>query len=117
MPNIVVIVNEKNVEMSVLKELHKILGGSLTKIRTKISKGLPIVEKEIFDGKYEEKASLLRKLIFLISCTGLEVAVYELPEGDSFETSSVRNESLISIETLENILGYSDDELNRQLDM
>ncbi|PCM44861.1 hypothetical protein [Marinobacter sp. ANT_B65] len=117
MSNIVVVVNEKNVDVSVLKELHKILGGSLTKIRTEISKGLPIIEMEIFDSQYEEKASLLRRLIFLISCTGLKVRVYELPEGDSFETSSVRNESLISIETLENILGSSDDEMNRQLDM
>lgn len=117
MSNIVVVVNEKTVDVSVLKELHKILGGSLTGIRTAISKGLPIVEMEIFDNKYEEKASLLRKLISLTTSSKFGVEIFELPEGESFETSSVRNESLISIEILENILDSSDDEMDRQLDM
>jgi hypothetical protein len=117
MSNIVVVVNEKSVDVSVLKELHKILGGSLASIRTAISKGLPVVEMEIFDNQYEENASLLRKLICLIRNSGLRAVIYELPEGDSFEVSSVRNESLISIEILENILDSSDDEMERQLDM
>jgi hypothetical protein len=117
MSNIVVVVNERAVDVSVLKELHKILGGSLARIRTAISKGLPVVEMEIFDNQYEEKASLLRKLISLISRSDFGVEIYELPEGDSFESSSVRNESLISMEILKNILDSSDDEMDRQLDM
>ena len=115
MSNIVVVLKKSTVEMPVLKELHRILGGSLTGIRTAISKGLPIVEMDIFDNQYEEKAGLLRSLISLIKSSGLEVAIYELPEGDDFETSERRNESLINEDVLENILDSSDDEMDRQL--
>jgi|SRR5690554_1603674 len=117
MSNIVVVLKDKTVEVSVLKELHRILGGSLTTIRTAISKGLPLVEMEIFDNQYQEKASLLRKLISLIRSNGFEVEIYELPEGDSFETSDLLNESLINEDVLENILDSSDEEMDRQLDM
>lgn len=117
MSNIVVVLKESVVEISVLKELHKILGGSLTEIRTAISKGLPIVEMEIFDNQYEEKASLLRNLISLIRSSRFGVEVYELPEGNSFETSGLLNESLINEDILEQILDSSDEEMDRQLDM
>lgn len=117
MSNIVVVLKDKTVEVSVLKELHRILGSSLTAIRTAITNGLPIVEMEIFDNQYQEKANLLRKLISLIRSNGFEVEIYELPEGDSFETSDLLNESLINEDVLENILDSSDEEMDRQLDM
>lgn len=117
MSNIVVVLKNKTVEISILKELHRILGGSLNTIRTAISKGLPVVEMEIFDNKYQEKASLLRKMISFIRSNGVEVDIYELPEGDSFETSDSLRESLINEDVLENVLNSSDEEMDRQLDM
>lgn len=117
MSNIVVILKEKAIDVSVLKQLHKLLGGSLATIRTAISKGLPVVEMEIFDNQYQEKASLLRGLISLIRSSGFGVEIYELPEGDSFATSNVRDESLINEDVLENILDSSDEEIDRQSDV
>lgn len=117
MSNIVVILKESNIETSVLKDLYKIIGGPLTEIRTAISKGRPIIEMEIFDNQYEEKSKLLRKLISLIRSSGLEVDIFEIPEGDSFEASKARSESKISEDILENILDYSDDEIDCQLDI
>jgi len=117
MSNIVLVLKERSVEISVLKELHKLLGGSLADIRASISQGRPIVETEIFDNKYEEKAYLLRRVIDLIRINSIAVEVYELPEDDTFEESQSLNSSLINIEVLENILDSSDREMDRQLDV
>jgi len=117
MSNIVLVLREKSVDVSVLKELHKLLGGSLAKIRTAISNNQPIVEMEIFDSQYQEKSGLLRKLITLIRERDVGVDVYELPDGDTFEESGVLKKSSITIDILENILNFSDEEMNRQLDM
>lgn len=113
---IAVVVKKEASDVAVLKELHKLLGGSLMQIRSAISSGLPVVEMEIFNNQYEEKSDFLRSLISFIRRSEIDVDIYELPEGDCFETSSVREESLISEEILENILNSSDDEFNRQLD-
>ena len=111
MSNIVVVLSKKTIDVSVLKELHKILGGSLARIRTAITKGLPVLETEIFDNQYDEKAALLRKIIDLIRRSRIDVEFYELPEGDTFKKSSVLKDSLIDGGILENILNSSDDEM------
>lgn len=108
--------NNQKVEVAVLRELHKLLGESLAKIRSALISSKPILELELFDSEYDEKAALLKNMIGLIRRNNLKVDVYEIPSDQTFETSSVLKESLINLEILENILKSSDDEMDRQLD-
>lgn len=120
MSNMVVIISTKEkLNVTVLGKLHKLLGGSLVGLRSAIMKGNPIVEMELFDGEYDQKASLLRALIALIRDNGVETEVYELSSGQTFTfaSSRERQESLISLDVLENILKCSDEELDRQLNV
>lgn len=117
MSNIVVIIKKTTVDVSILKELHKIVGGSLVSIRKAINGSFPVLETEIFDNQYEEKASMLRKLISLIRNSDFEVELYEIPEGHVFESNRIPKESLISVDILENILDSSDQEMVRQQGM
>ena len=117
MSNIVVVIKEKKLDVSVLGELHKLLGSPLTKLKTALIKSTPIIEMELFDGEYDEKAKLLRKVIDLVRVNGITADVYELPSDATFAMCDVLQESLISLDVLENILDSSDDEMERQLDM
>ncbi|UTV26473.1 hypothetical protein [Photobacterium atrarenae] len=114
MSSIVIVFREK-CDVGVLRDLHKLIGGSLSQTLEVIKKGKPVIEMELFDGKYDEKADLLRNLIALFKRGGVSIDIYELPSGQNFETSSLLNESRINLKTLENILVASDDEFERQL--
>jgi hypothetical protein len=117
MSNIVVVIKQKKLDVSVLGELHKLLGGSLVKIRTALLKSAPVIEMELFDGEYEGKAKLLRKMIDCIRRNRILADIYEIPSGATFAKFDFLQESLISLDVLENILDSSDDEMKRQLDM
>ena len=117
MSNIVVVIKEKKLDVSVLGELHKLLGGSLAKIRAALRRSAPIIEMELFDEEYEEKAKSLRKMIDLIRRNKIANDVYEIPSDTTFAVCGALQESLISLDVLENILDSSDDEMKRQLDM
>jgi hypothetical protein len=117
MSNIVVVIKEKKLDVSVLGELHKLLGGSLVNIRTALLRSAPVIEMELFDGEYEDKAVLLRKMIGCIRRNKIIADIYEIPSGATFEKCDSLQESLINLEVLENILDSSDDEMKRQLDM
>lgn len=117
MSNIVILINEKKLEASVLKKFHKLLGGSLAQIRAAITNNNPILELELFDNNYDEKATLLKSIINLIKHASLSVSIYEIPSEVSYEACSNLEESLIRIEVLENIIESSDEEMDRQLNM
>jgi len=113
MSNIVIVIKESKLEVAVLGKLRTLLSSPLTQIKSALVEGKPILEMELFDNKYDEKASLLRGLIDLVRKNDLHAEVYELPSGQSFETSSVRKQSLIQLDVLENILNSADDEAQR----
>ncbi len=116
MSNIVVVLQSSEVEAPVLFELQKVLGRSIASVKETIEGRIPIVETEIFDHKYEEKALLLRGLIELIRKRELSVDVFELPYGDRFESSGALERSRIDVDFLEGILDLADEESERQLD-
>ena len=115
MSNIAIVLVDEKFEASILKELRLLTGEPLALIRSNLLSGKPIVELELFGNQYDEKAKLLRKLIQLFEKNSLEADIYELPSGDSFETSSARQESKIDFNILKNILDSSDDEIERFL--
>ena len=108
----VIVLEDDNVEIGVLGELHKLLGGSLIELRNAIRDRRPVVEMEIFDNQYDEKAGQLRKLIALLRDSELKAEVYELPEGDAFATSQSLAVSRISLDILENTLDAADEEID-----
>jgi hypothetical protein len=115
MSNIAIVLIKEKLEVSILKEIHILTGGSLAKIRLNLLNNRPIVELELFDNQYDEKAKVLRKLIEICERYYLETEIYELPSGDDFETSLIKEESKISLNILKNILDSSDDEIERFL--
>ena len=117
MSNIVIVIKEEKLDVSVLGELHKLLGGSLAKIRAAVIRSAPIIEMELFDEEYEEKAKSLREMIDLVRRNKIASDVYEVPSDTTFSVCDALQESLISLDVLEEILDSSDDEMRRQLDM
>ena len=111
MSNIVIVLKQETVEASVLMDLHKLLGRSLSEIKNDIANGMPIFEREIFDHQQFETAELLGRLIDLIRRRELDVRVFELVYGEVYATSDYLPQSLITLDILENILNAADDEL------
>lgn len=116
MSNIVIVLSDQKIEVPVLGELHKLLGGSLAQLKSAIVDNKPVLEFELFDN-YEEKSALLRNIIGVIQRNNLNTNVFEIPSDQTYETSSSLKESLISLEILENILNSADEEMDRQLNM
>ena len=111
MSKIVIVVDLTAAPANALVALQRATGRGLGELRTAIGRGDPIFERQIFDGDYEEHASVVRSL----EDAAIPIRIYELPEGETMESCSFVDNSQISVEVLNNILDQADAELDRQL--
>ncbi|MCG8651521.1 MAG: hypothetical protein MI861_16890 [Pirellulales bacterium] len=86
MSNVVIFVDGDSVPASELMKLQKATSRGLGEIRSAISAGTPIVEREIFEGNFEDHASLVREVLTVLEDGALKHRIYELPEGETMET-------------------------------
>ena len=108
MSRIVVLVRAESLSTPILKNLGELLSKSVMQISNAIAKKRPILEMEIFDQDYEEKASLLRRLIGRIREDEIAVEIYELLGDEPFESGSAPDGSMINVDVLERILDSAD---------
>ncbi len=115
MSKIVIFVDGTAAPANALMALQRATGRGLGELRTAIGRGDPIFEREIFDGDYEEHASVVRAVVRSLEDAAIPSRIYELPEGETMESCSFVDNCQISIEVLNNILDQADAELDRQL--
>ncbi len=108
MSRIVILVEATSLGAPILAELGDLLGSSVMQVSNAIAESRPILEMEIFDNDYEQKAELLRKLIDQIRANDIPVAIYELLGGEVYESGNVPDGSTINVDVLENILDSAD---------
>jgi hypothetical protein len=99
-----------------LISLHNVLKRPLAQVKQTIDSGLPVIDVELFDSEYMDKAAVLRKLLEELDNRGMQYKIFEVPEGNETAISACTPERRITADVLRNILRESDLELERQMD-
>lgn len=115
MSKVLIFIDDENVAAANLVQLQNATRLGLGEIRSAISSGKPIVEREIFDSNYDEHAALIRNVLAAVEDGEIKHRIYELPESETMETYDLADRCLVSIEVMRNILSRADAELDRQL--
>jgi len=99
-----------------LLRLHKALGVSSQLLKDSWINGRPIVELELFEGHYNQRASTIRLILNIILEEALCAKYYEIPFGDRYSDILQLETWKIDIEIMVGILDAADIEVKRQLD-
>ncbi|UBM24597.1 hypothetical protein K8374_19855 [Pseudomonas sp. p1(2021b)] len=113
--SVIAIVIEGDVPPSVLMKLHRIIGASLQQLRSAVQSRNPILELEIFDGDYQERAALIRAVIATLIEGGVVASYYEIPYGQQYAGNIQLSLWKIDSDLVEGILSAADKEVERQL--
>lgn len=93
-----------DVPATVLAGLRKLTGAAFSELKDRIARRQPVLVLPLFDNQfYESGAAMARTVVEFLDSNGSAFAVYELAEGECFET---RDENLgrITSDILKNIL-------------
>ena len=110
MSRIVVLIREQPLSTSMLKGLSALLNRSVMQIKNAVTEKRPVLDMEIFDHGYEEKANLLRQLVDRLRRDKIAVEIYELLGDEAFEPGKTPDGSKISMDVLERILESADED-------
>lgn len=104
LPHIAIVLSALAVPTSVLAGLRKLTGMALSELKDRIARRQPVLLLPLFDNEfYESGAAMLRAVLDLLESNGSAFSVYELAEGERFETRD-DNLSRITSDILKNIL-------------
>ena len=108
LPHIAIVLSDVNNQASVLAGLRKLTGVAFSELKDRIARWQPVPMIPLFDNQfYESGAAVLRAVVGLLEGAGATFVVYELAEGERFETRD-ENLSRITPDTLKNILRKAD---------
>lgn len=104
LPHIAIVLCDINIQASVLADLRKLTGLAFSELKDRIAQRQPVLLMPLFNNRfYETGAATLSAVVDLLESNGLEFAVYELAEGERFESCD-ESLSRITSEILKNIL-------------
>ena len=95
LPHIAIVLSDGNIQASVLADLRKLTGMAFAELKDRIAQRQPVLLLPLFDNRfYESGAAVLGAVVALLESNGVAFAIYELAEGERFET---RDEGLSRI--------------------
>lgn len=112
---IAIIIEKSQVPASTLMKLHQITGAPLTQLKTAVMAHEPVLELEIFEGNYQERAQLIRAVCDLLKTEKVDASYYEIPYGQQCVGNPQLSLWKIDLNLVEGILDAADDEIERQL--
>jgi hypothetical protein len=115
MSKIVVKVENGTRLADVMPAIRKITGLGISDAKQRIESGRPLVEYLLFYNDHDEIAQRLRELMTVLPRSGARLQLFELDEGDEFESLPDASEYEISSDVLENILSSHERGLERQM--
>lgn len=87
LPHIAILLSDVNNQASVLAGLRKLTGVAFSELKDRIARWQPVLMIPLFDNQfYESGAAMLRAVVDFLEGAGATFAVYELAEGERFET-------------------------------
>lgn len=113
---IVIVLEKEKFETSALMKLQKAIGGTLQFLKSTWMQEQPLIEMEIFEGDYQEKAKVLRGAIKVIEDEDLVARYYELPYDAKYKDDAQVDTWKVSADFVKAMLAAADDEIERQLD-
>jgi len=99
----------------VMPAIRKITGLGISDAKQRIESGRPLVEYTLFYNDHDEIAQRLRELMTELPQVGAKLRLFELEEGEEFESIPDASAYEISSDDLENILALHERELDRQM--
>jgi hypothetical protein len=99
----------------VMPAIRKITGLGISDAKQRIESGRPLVEYALFYNDHDEIAQRLRELMTELPKAGVKLRLFELDEGEEFESMPNASKYEISSDVLENILLRHERELERQM--
>jgi hypothetical protein len=111
-----IVICEPSPNAKALLRLHKALGVSLQLLKDSWINGTPIVELELFEGHYKQRASTIRLILNIILEEVLCAKFYEIPFGERYSDNLQLKTWEIDVEIMVGILDAADKEVKRQLD-
>jgi hypothetical protein len=111
-----IVVKVENVArlVDVMPAIRKITGLGISEAKRRIESGQPLVECMLFYNDHDEIARRLRGLMTALPQFGARLRLFELAEGEEFESLPNASAYEISYDDLENILSLHERELERQ---
>lgn len=104
LPHVAIVLKDREIAPVLLTSLRKLTGQSLGDIRAAVATHRPVVQEELFsNGYFDDGISRLRTIVALLQNSDVGFEIYEIREGESYETSDL-GACRITPETLENIL-------------
>jgi len=104
MSKIVVKVEDVTRLADVIPAIRKITGLGISDVKQRIESGRPLVEYALFYNDHDEIAERLRELMAELPRHGAKLRLFELEEGEEFESMPNASKYEISPEAMENIL-------------
>ena len=105
----IALIAEDRISNSLLMDLKRATGKSLSAIRDHIQAQMPFLEAVLFQNDHVEVARQLRAVVEIIGKAGVRFRVYELEPDEQFESAPIE-ECEIDASVLENILSAADDQ-------
>jgi len=99
----------------VMPAIRKITGLGISDAKQRIESGRPLVEYALFYNDHDEIARRLRELMTELPQVGAKLRLYEIDEGEEFESMPNPSAYEISSDVMENILLLHERELERQM--
>ncbi|MCX2889223.1 hypothetical protein OO258_13345 [Pseudomonas sp. DCB_BI] len=112
---IAIIIEGAGVSASTLVKLHRVLGVPLLQLKSAVLAHEPVLELEIFDGGYQERAKLIRSVCAVLNTEKVNTSYYEIPSGQQYAGDSQLSLWKIDSNLVGGILSAADDEVERQL--
>jgi hypothetical protein len=99
----------------VMPVIRKITGLGISEAKQRIESGRPLVEYALFYNDHDEIAQLLRELMTELPQVGVKLRLFDLDEGEEFDSLPNASAYEISSDVLENILSLHERGLERQM--
>lgn len=112
---IAIVIEGTGVSASALMKLHRVIGIPLLQLKSAVLAHEPILELEIFDGDYQERARLIRSVSAVLNTEKVDASYYEIPYGQQYAGNSQLSLWKIDSNLVEGILSAADYEVERQL--
>ena len=107
-PHLAITMSKDSASAMILRILAQFSGQGISAIKANILNGQPVINVEMFSNEYYDNgAQKLVKLMDALTEQHAKYDVYELPEGETFETADLAL-CLISPETFRNIVTEGD---------
>lgn len=113
---IAIVIEGTGASASALMKLHRVLGIPLLQWKSAVLAREPILELEVFDGDYQERARLIRSVCAVLNTEKVDASYYEIPYGQRYAGNSQLSVWKIDSNLVEGILSAASDEVERQFD-